>query len=62
MIDPKAEPKWNRSPYKRIDLAQRRRPPPSAITLEEAELSGLIPDPAIYEFIYGFGWVLKELS
>lgn len=59
MIDPKAEPIGNRTPYKRIDLARKRRPP--TVTLADAEAEGIEPDLEYYRFIYGFGWVLKDL-
>lgn len=60
MIARDAVPIGHRPPYKRIDLAHPNRKP--AITLEDVH-SGRArePDLAAYTFIYGFGWVLKEL-
>jgi len=60
MIAPDAVPISHTPPYKRIDLAHPQRRP-NTITLAEAESAGLSPDLKFYEFIYGFGWVLKEL-
>lgn len=61
MIDPKAEPLFNRPPYKRIDLARKKRP--ASITLDEVHKGEQdTPDLEYYTFIYGFGWVLKELD
>jgi hypothetical protein len=58
MIDPKAEPLFNRSPYKRVDLARRQRP--EVITREDYE-NGVIPDEALYEYWVGDQvWRLKK--
>jgi hypothetical protein len=57
MIDPEAEPIGHRSPYKRVDLAARRRP--RFITREDYE-NGVIPDEALYEYNSQHEhWVLK---
>jgi len=61
MIDPKAEPITNRNPYRRIDLAARRERHPPVITDEDYK-NGVIPDEALYTYVYGCGWVLKDLE
>jgi hypothetical protein len=62
MIARDAQPVGHRPPYKRVDLARWRARRPAAITLADAEASGTVPDPEFYDFIYGFGWVLRRLS
>lgn len=59
MIDPRAEPIGNRSPYKRIDLASKRRKP--VITRQEIEDNlEPVPDPAFYVLDYlTDNWILK---
>ena len=59
MIDPKAEPLFNRSPYKRVDLARRRLRRPEVITQEDYQ-NGVIPDETLYEYCWSSGvWRLK---
>jgi hypothetical protein len=54
-----AEPIGNRNPYKRIDLAAKRRPP--AIITQEDYDNGVIPDEGLYTFNpYTRNWELKE--
>jgi hypothetical protein len=60
MIARDAEPIAHRSPYKRIDLAARRRPTKLVITREEIEDNlEQVPDSRFYEpDVYG-NWILK---
>lgn len=61
MIDPTCEPIGHRSPYKRIDLARKRRPTKPVITREEiADNLEPMPDPEFYALDYLTDkWVLK---
>ena len=54
MIDRDAQPIGHRSPYKRIDLAQRRRK--AVITFDEIMAGEPVPDPEFYEY-----WVVDRL-
>lgn len=60
MIDPKAVPIGNRNPYKRVDLAAKRR----KATITKEEILGNIerePDPSLYDYNpYTGNWHLKE--
>lgn len=57
MIDPKSEPLFNRSPYKRIDLAKPKPKLKDIITRDD----NIIPDPTFYTYnhIYDI-WELRE--
>lgn len=56
MIARDAEPIAHRPPYKRIDLAARRRP--LLITREEVE-NGIDPDITLYDLDFYGNWHLK---
>ena len=59
MIDPKAEPIDHRSPYKRIDLARRKRK--AVVTRDDVKAAGTMPDPAFYDYCHVYDvWNLKE--
>jgi hypothetical protein len=59
MIDRDAVPISNRSPYKRIDLASRRRAPKQVITEVEYQ-NGEIPDLELYAYDWNTrSWHLK---
>lgn len=58
MIDPKAEPLFNRPPYKRVDLARRH---PKVITRDDVIRTDRVPDPALYDYCHVYDvWNLKE--
>jgi hypothetical protein len=61
MIDPKAEPIGNRNPYKRVDLAARRRQRhPETITNADYK-NGVIPDETLYDYDWNAQiWRLKK--
>jgi hypothetical protein len=59
MIDPKAEPIGNRNPYRRVDLAARRRP--RTITREEIDDNiHRVPDADLYWCDPGGNYHLHE--
>jgi len=59
MIDPRAEPIGHRPPYKRVDLARKRRPTKPVITRQEIEDNlEPMPDPEFYVQDYD-RWILK---
>ena len=62
MIDPKAEPIGNRTPYKPVDLRPKWRKPdyPEVITPDDV-LDGVIPDEMLYDYWVGDRvWRLKK--
>ena len=60
MIAPDAEPIGHTPPYKRIDLAARRRPTKQCITREEIEDNlEPMPDPNFYDQDFYGNWNLK---
>lgn len=59
MIAPDAKPIANRNPYKRVDLAAKRRK--TVITREDVENGEPVPDPDLYEWWLGdMVWRLKK--
>ena len=59
MIAPDAQPIGHRSPYKRIDLAQRRTRK-AVVTQDDIKNGEPIPDPSLYEYWIGDrAWRLK---
>ena len=58
MIDPKAIPLFNRSPYKRVDLSQRRR---RVITRKDLLPGELEPSEAHYDYDEFYSiWTLRD--
>lgn len=58
MIAPDAEPIEHRPPYKRIDLARRKRK--AVITRADVIAGDMVPDPALYDYNHAYDiWTLK---